>query len=93
MAQCLLACGLFSMEDSLNVPHLSELYFLHSMYKGDSTDPGSFLVNQLFSAATMFAYRIVIGGLITPIARLVGVKPNPDDRVISSERLNLVAFE
>jgi len=35
----------------------------------------------------------VIGGLITPIARSVRIKLNPDDRVPSFERLNIAAFE
>ena len=75
------------------MPRLSELYFLYSMLEGDRIDLGSLLVNQSYSAATSSAHRIVIGGLITPIARLVGVEPNPDDRVVGSEWLNLAAFE
>jgi len=63
------------------------------MLQGNRIDLGSFLVNQLNSAATSSAHRIVIGGLITPIATLAGVKPNPDDRVIGPERLKLVAFK
>jgi len=63
------------------------------MLVGDRIDPGSFLVNQLSSAATSSAHRVVIGGLITPIARLVGVEPNPDNAVIGSEQLTLVTFE
>ena len=39
VAQRLLACGLFAKEDSLNVPHRSELYFLYSMLEGDRIDP------------------------------------------------------
>jgi len=35
----------------------------------------------------------MIGGLITPIIRFVGIAPNLDDRVPDSEQLNLVAFE
>ena len=58
------------MQDSPNVPRLSELYFLNSMLEGDSIDPRPFLV--MHSASPTFAHRIVIGGLITPIARLVG---------------------
>ena len=62
-------------------------------YKDDWIDPGSFLVNQLYSAATSSEHRIVIEGLITLIARLVGVEPNPDDKAAGSKRLNLAAFE
>jgi len=93
VVQQLLACGLFVKEDSLNVPHLFELYFLHNMLEGDPIDPVSFFVNQLYSAVISSAHRIVIGGLITPIARLVGVELNPDDRVVGLEWLNLAAFE
>jgi len=39
VAQGVLACGLFAWEDSLNVPHLSELYFLHSMLERDTNWP------------------------------------------------------
>jgi len=75
------------------VPHLFELYFLHNMLEGDPIDPVSFFVNQLYSAVISSAHRIVIGGLITSIARLVGVELNPDDRVVGLEWLNLAAFE
>jgi len=61
VAQQLIACGLFAREDSLNVPCLCELYFLFSILEGDSIDHGSFLVNQLYIAATSSAHRIVIG--------------------------------
>jgi len=52
VAQRLLTCGLFAREDSLNVPHQSELYFLYSMPQGNRLNPSSFLVNQLHSVAT-----------------------------------------
>ena len=45
VAQRLLAYGLFAREDSLNMPRLSELYFLHSMLQGDHPNPNSSLVN------------------------------------------------
>jgi len=51
-------------------------------------DPGSFLARQLHSAAISTAGRIVIGGTVTPIARFVGVEPNPADRVSGSEHLD-----
>ena len=37
--------------------------------------------------------ELSLGGLINPIARLVGLEPNPNDRVACSERLNLATFE
>ena len=63
------------------------------MLEDDRTDVGSFFVNQSYSAATSPAHRIVIGGLITSVVKIVGVEPNPDDRVAGSEQLNLAAFE
>jgi len=70
VAKRLLACGLFSREDSLNVPRQSELHVLYSMLQGDRLDPGSSLVNQLYREATSSTSRIVIGGLITPLLGL-----------------------
>jgi len=63
------------------------------MLQGAHIDPRSFFVNQLLSATTSFTKRIVIGVLITPIARSVGIEPNSDDKVFGSERLALVAFK
>ena len=63
------------------------------MLEGNRIDSRSFLVNQLYSAATSSTHRIVIVGLITAIARLVGVEPKPNDRVVGLERLNLAIFE
>ena len=37
--------------------------------------------------------RIVIGGIITTIARYLGVQPNPKDRVSRSEWLDQAMFE
>jgi len=51
------------------------------------------LVNQLYSVATSSTHRIVIEGLISPVATLIGVELNPDDRVVGLEWLNLAAFE
>jgi len=63
------------------------------MLQRTRTDPGSFFGNQMLRAATGSAKRIVVGGLITPIARSVGIKPNHDDKMLSSERLALTTFE
>jgi len=49
------------------------------MLEGTRIDPGSFFANQLLSAAISSKKRMVITGLITPIARSVGTEPNPDD--------------
>ena len=81
------------MEDSLNVTCLSELCFSYNMLQDNRLYLDSFLVSQLHSAGTSSTQRIVIGGLITPIARFVGIDPNLDDRVAGSKRLNLAAFE
>jgi len=69
------------------------MYFLSCMLEGDCIDPGSFLARQLYSVATSTNGRIVIGGIITSIAWLLGIKPNPDDRVRVSERHDKAAFE
>jgi len=69
----------------LNVPRLSKLYFLYNMLPRDCLNPGSFLVSHLHSVATSFVQRIVIRGLITPIARYIGIDPNADDRALDSE--------
>ena len=44
-------------------------------------DPGSFLAKQLHSTAISTKGSIVIGGIVTTIARFLGVEPNPKDRV------------
>ena len=69
--QCVLAHGLFDWEDSLTMHYLSELYSLYNMLQRIGIDPGSFFTNQLLSAAINSVKRIVIGDLITPIARSV----------------------
>jgi len=56
-------------------------------------DPSSFLTRQLHSAAVTIKGRIVIGGIVTTIARFLGVKLNPEDRVSRFERLDKAAFE
>jgi len=93
VAQRLMSSGIFARDDSVNVPRLSELYFLSCMFHGERLDPGSFLAHQLYSAATGTKGRIVVGGIITSIARFLGIEPNPDDRVSGSKRLNKAAFE
>jgi len=89
----ILACCLFTRDDSLNVPRLSELYLLSCMLNGVQLDPGSFLARQLYSDAVSTKGRIVIGGIVTSTARLLGIEPNPEDRVSGSERLDQAAFE
>ena len=48
---------------------------------------------QLHSATINTKGRILIGAIVTTIARLLGIEPNPEDRVFRSERLNQAAFE
>jgi hypothetical protein len=93
VAQRILASSIFARDDSVNVPRLSELYFLSCMLQDERLDPGSFLARQLYSAATSTKGRIVVGGIVTSIARFLGIEPNPDDRVSGSERLDKAAFE
>jgi len=93
LAQRIFACSLFTRDDSLNVPRLFELYFLFCMLDGVQLGIGPLLARQLHSAAVSSKVRIVIGEIITTIVRLLGVEPNPEDRVSGSERLNQAAFE
>ena len=89
----ILACSLFARDDNLNVSGLSELYFLSCILDGDQLVPGSFLARQLHSAAVSTKGRIVIDGIVTTIARFLGVDPNAEDRVSESEWLDQAAFE
>ena len=57
------------------------------MLEGERIDPGSFLARQLYSAPTRTK------GIITSIARFLGIEANPDDRVRGPEWLDKVAFE
>ena len=61
VAQHIMALGIFARDDSVNVPQLSEMYFLSCMPQGERLKPGSFLARQLYSAATSTKGRIVIG--------------------------------
>ena len=63
------------------------------MLDGVQLDPGSFLARQLHSAVVSTKGMIVIGGIITTIARFLGVKPNLEDRVSGSEQLDQAVFE
>jgi len=63
------------------------------MLEGAQLNCGSFLARQLYSAVVSTKGRIVIGGIVTTIARFLGIEPNPEDRVFKSERLDQVAFE
>ena len=56
-------------------------------------DPSSFLARQLYSVAVSTIGRIVIGGIVTTIARFLGNEPNPKDRISTSERLDQTVFE
>jgi len=92
VAQCLMASAIFARDDSVDVPRLFELY-LSCMLHGERLDPGSFLARQLYSATTSTKDRIVVGEIITSIARFLGIEPNPDDRVSGSKRVDKAAFE
>jgi len=56
-------------------------------------DQGSLLAGQLHSAPMGTKPMIVIGGIITTVARFQSVEPNPEDRVSRSERLDQATFE
>jgi len=63
------------------------------MLDGVQLDPGSFLARQLHSAVVSTNGKIVVGEIVTIIARLLGVELNHEDRVFRSERLDQAAFE
>jgi len=75
------------------VSRLSELYFLSCMLDDVTLDPGSFLARQLYSVVVSTKGGTVIGGIVTTIARFLGIEPNPKDRVSGFEQLNQVAFK
>jgi len=85
VAQHILTCFFFARDDSLNVSKLS--------LEGAQLDPDSLLGMQLYSAATSTTGRIVIGGIMTTIARFLGIESNPENRVSRSRRLDQAAFE
>ena len=93
VAQRILVCCFFTQDDNLNIPSLSELYFLSCMLNGAQLDPEAFLVGQLYSATVNAKSMIAIGDIVTTIARFLGVESNPDDRVSRSERLDQDTFE
>ena len=88
-----MALGIFARDSNVNIPRLSEIYFLLCMLEGECLDSGSFLACQLYSAAICTKGRIVSGGIITSIARFLGIEPNSNDKVRGSERLDKAAFE
>jgi len=51
------------------------------------------LSRQLYSAAISTNGRIVIGGILTTIARFLGIEPNPEDRVLEPKWLDQATFE
>ena len=55
--------------------------------------PSLFLARQFYSAAASTKGRIVIGGIMTTIARFLGFEPNIEDRVSRSNWLDQAAFE
>jgi len=63
------------------------------MVDGVQLNPGSFLARQFHSATVSTKCRMVIGGIITTIARFLGVEAYLVDRVSGSEWLDQAAFE
>ena len=47
----------------------------------------------MYSAAVSTKGRIVIGAIVTTIAKFLGMELNPEDRVSRSERLDPAGFE
>ena len=46
VVQHIMALGIFARDDSVNVPRLSEMYFLSCMLEGERLNPGPFLARQ-----------------------------------------------
>ena len=63
------------------------------MLDGIQSNPETFLARHLYSATIRTKSRIVIRGVVTIIARFLGVEPNPEDRAFRSEQLDQAAFE
>ena len=63
------------------------------MLDGAQLGHSAVLARQLHSATVSTKGRIVIGGIVTTIARFLGIELNPLDRVSTHEQLNEVAFE
>jgi len=63
------------------------------MLYGVQLDPDSFLARQLNSAAVSIKGRLVIGGIMTTIARFLGIEPKLEDRVFEFERLEQATFK
>jgi len=89
VAQCMLLCGTFAMDGT----RLFELCFLLSIMNGDWIDLRSFLAHQLYIAVASNVGKMATAGLITFIARSLGVELNPDDKVSRFEGLNKAAFQ
>ena len=75
VAQLILTYCFIARDDSLNVLRLSALYIVSCMPDGVQIGPRAFLARQLYGAAVSTKDRIVIGGVITTIARFLGVEP------------------
>jgi len=58
------------------------------MVDGVQLNPRAFLSRQLYIATVSTKGRIVIGGIVTTIARFLGVEPNLEDRVSGFEELD-----
>ena len=56
-------------------------------------NPGSFLARQLYGATVSSKGRIVIGGIVTTIARFLDIEPVHEDRISGSEWLDQANFE
>ena len=52
VAQRIMALGNFARDNSVNVPRLTEMYFLSCIIKGEHLNLESFLARPLYSAAT-----------------------------------------
>ena len=69
------------------------MYFKSCKLDGVQLDTSSFLARQLYSSTVSSKGRVVISGIITTIARFLGVEPNLEDRVYGSEQLDQATFK
>jgi len=60
VAQRVMALGIFTRDDSVNVPQLSEMYFLLCMLESERIDSGSYLARQLPPLVIRVGYSLEV---------------------------------
>jgi len=85
--------SIFGRGDSMGNIRQSELGFLWAMLNNYNLDYGSFLARHLEKVGKADRGHIVVGGLITPIARHVGLNLRLAPTISSDLRLDLVYLQ